>query len=298
MDLAVAESAEFDPHARLWPMMLGDVARNAPREHLHILWRDLRNSLRLFAKSPAWTATALLALALGIGAAVTIFSLIDTVLLRSLPFGEAERLTYLWTPLPRYKKLPREMGPSYADVLAYREQSRSFSSLTAFRLRTLTLNAGGEASRVGVAIVMGNFFETLRAIPIVGRAIDPADERAGDDRVAVISDALWNSQFHRDLSALGQTIRLNGAAFKVVGVMPPRFVFPHENDYRLAPAGLKRTDVWVAAALTRQQRSDRMLTCDAAVGRLRPNVNLARAQAELSAIQSGLDRLNLPEMQG
>jgi putative ABC transport system permease protein len=298
MDLAVAESAECDPHLRLWPMLLGDVARNAPREHVRILWRDLRNSLRLFAKHPAWTATALLALALGIGAAVTIFSIIDTVLLRSLPFGEAERLAYLWTPLPRYKNLPRERGPSFADVLAYREQSRSFSSITAFRLRTLTLNGVGEASRVGVAMVMGDFFENLRATPIVGRAIDPADERSDDDRVAVISDALWNSQFHRDLSALGQTIRLNGAAFKIVGVMPPRFVFPHENDYRLAPAGLKRTDVWVAAALTPQQRSDRMLACDAAVARLRPGVSLARAQAEMSSIQSQLDRLNLPEMQG
>jgi len=166
MDLAVAESAESRPDAWLWSMLLADVARNAPREHLHILGRDLRNSLRLFAKSPGWTATALLALALGIGAAVTIFSLIDTVLLRSLPFGEAERLTYLWTPLPRYKSLPREMGPSYADVLAYREQSKSFSGITAFRLRTLTLNAGGEASRVGVAVVMGNFFETMRAAPV------------------------------------------------------------------------------------------------------------------------------------
>jgi len=298
MDLAIAESAEIDPHARLWPMLLGDVARNAPREHLHILWRDLRNSVRLFAKSPVWTATSLLALALGIGAAVTIFSLIDTVLLRSLPFGQAERLTYLWTPLPRYKTLPREMGPSFADVLAYRQQSRSFSSITAFRLRTVTLNAGGEASRVAVAFVLGNFFETLQATPIIGRAIDPADEKSGDTRVAVISDALWASQFHRDPSALGQTIRLNGAAFKIAGVMPPAFVFPHENDYRLAPAGLQRTDVWVPAVLTPQQSSDRMLNCDAAVGRLRPGVTLASAQAELSVIQKGLDRLNLPEMQG
>src|SRR5262249_30617359 len=148
MELAIAESAEVDPRARLWPMLLGDVARNAPREHLHILWRDLRNSVRLFAKSPGWTATSLLALALGIGAASTIFSLIDTVLLRSLPFGEAERLTYLWTPLPRYKTMPREMGPSYADVLAYRQQSHSFSSITAFSFRIQTLNTGGEASRI------------------------------------------------------------------------------------------------------------------------------------------------------
>jgi predicted permease len=298
MEFVAAESATMDRRARLWLMLLGDVARNAPREHLHILWRDLRNSLRVFGKSPGWTATALLALTLGIGAAVTTFSLIDTVLLRSLPFGEAERLTYLWTPLPRYPAVPPERGPSFADVLAYREHSRSFASITAFRVRILTFNDGGESSRVGVAIVMDNFFETLRTAPIVGRVIDPSDERSGDDPVGVISDTLWNSQFHRDLSALGRKIRLNGAAFQIVGVMPPGFVFPHENDYRLAPAGLERTDVWVAAALTPQQRSDRMLTCDAAVGRLGPGVTLAHAQAEMSAIQSGLDRLNLPEMQG
>jgi putative ABC transport system permease protein len=298
MDFAAAESAETDPHACLWPMLVGDVVRNAPREHLHILQRDLRNCVRLFARSPGWTATSLCALALGIGAAVTIFSLIDAVLLRSLPFGDAERLTYLWTPLPRYKTLPHEMAPSYADVLAYRQQSRSFSGITAFRLRTMTLNAQGGASRVAVAVVLGNFFETLQATPIVGRVIDTADESSGDTHVAVISDALWTSQFHRGLSALGQTIRLNGAAFRILGVMPPGFVFPHQNDYRLAPADLKRTDVWVPAELTPRQRTDRMVACDAAVGRLRPGVTLERAQAEMSVIQRGLDRLNLREMQG
>ena len=298
MDLAVLETLERDPKARLLPMLLGDVARNAPREHLQIFRRDLRHSLRLFARSPGFTATALAALALGIGAAVTIFSLIDTVLLRSLSFGDAARLTYLWTPLPRYKTLPREMGPSYPDLLAYREQSRSFSIITAFRLRMLTLNGGEEASRVGVAIVLTNFFQTLQAAPLVGRTIDPSDDRADDDHVAVVSYALWSSQFRRDLSALGQTIRLNGTPYRVVGVMPPEFVYPHENDYRRAPAGLKRTDVWVPAAVTPLLRTDRMTTCDAAIGRLRPGVTLRSAQAEMSALQSTLDPLNLPEMRG
>ena len=298
MDLAFVETLERDPKAHVLPMLLGDVARNAPREHLQIVWRDLRHSLRLLAKSPGFTATALAALALGIGAAVTIFSLIDTVLLRSLAFGDPARLTYLWTPLPRYKALPREMGPSYPDLLAYREQSQLFSSITAFRLRMLTLNAGDEASSVGVAIVMSNFFQTIEAAPLVGRAIDRSDDREGDDHVAVISYALWSSQFHRDLSALGQTIRLNGSQFRVVGVMPPEFVYPHENDYRRAPAGLKRTDVWVPEALTPSLRTDRMTTCDAAIGRLRPGVTLQGAQAEMSALQSALDPLNLPEMRG
>ena len=182
-----SRNGEMDPHARLWSMLLGDVARNAPREHLNILQRDVRSALRVFGNSPGWTATALLALALGIGAAVTIFSLIDTVLLRSLPFGEVEQLTYLWTPLPRYTALPREMGPSYPDVLAYREQSRSFSSITAFRLRVLTINDGRDVSRLGVAIVMGNFFQTLRATPsLAARSTLPTRASA---KIASLSSA-------------------------------------------------------------------------------------------------------------
>src|SRR5689334_14327015 len=166
MDRMVSERMTGEAEAGLCLTLLADVLRNAPREHLNILSRDLRHSFRLFAKVPGFTATVLVALALGIGAAVTIFSLIDTVLIRSLPFSDAERLVYLWTPLPRYHSLPRELGPSFADVLAWRAASKSFVSITALDQRTMTVNIDGDPVLVPGAIVLGNFFETMRAVPL------------------------------------------------------------------------------------------------------------------------------------
>jgi putative ABC transport system permease protein len=298
MDRIVGERMSDEPEAVLWLALLGDVLRNAPREHLHILGRDLRHSIRVFAKAPGFTATALLALALGIGAAVTIFSLIDTVMIRSLPFNEAERLVYMWTPLPRYPSLPRELGPSFADVLAWRSTSKSFVSITALNQRTMTVDIGGDPILVPGAMVLGNFFETLQAAPLLGRAIDANDDYPGKDQVAVISYAFWSSRFNRDPDVLGKGLRLGGRSYRIIGVMPPEFVYPHANDFPLTSASLKRTDLWIPAGLTALQETNRLMTCDAAIGRLRTDVTLPQAQTEMSAIESGLDPLNLPEMRG
>lgn len=299
MDRMVSERIAGEPPARLWLSLVGDVFRNAPREHLHILVRDVRHSLRLFVKAPAFAATALAALALGIGAAVSIFTLVDTVLLRSLPFGDAGRLVYLWTPLPRYQQLPRELGPSFADVLAWRAASRSFASITAFERRTVVWNTGGDPVRLAGGLVLGNFFETLQAAPLLGRAIDAHDDQPGQDAVAVIGYGLWSAQFNRDPAALGKTMQLGGRPFRIIGVMPPDFAYPQRNDYPTpSVAAVARTDLWIPIALGPRQLANRLISADAAIGRLRPGVTLARAQAEMTALEKNLDPLNLPEMRG
>ncbi len=174
MDRLVYERMTGEPPIRLWLTLVADVFRNAPREHLNILARDLRHGLRFFARAAGFTATALLALAFGIGAAVTIFTLIDSVLLRSLPYGNPERLAYMWTPLPRYESLPREMSPSFADVLAWRAQSRSFAAITAFQRRTLTWTTDGEPIRIARRrFTAGKFLRDAR-----GRSVArPRDRR-------------------------------------------------------------------------------------------------------------------------
>ncbi len=298
MERLAAERLASEPAVRVWLAALGDVAWSAPREHLHILARDLRHCARMFAKSPGFVATALLALALGVGAAITIFSLINAVLIRSLPYGDAERLVYMWTPLPRYEGLPRELSPSFADVLAWRTMSHSFTEITALQQRVYTMNAGGDTVRVGGAAVPGNFFQTLRVTPILGRGLDANDDQPGQERVAAISYGLWRSRFHEDWNALGKTLLLSGRPYRIVGVMPQAFEYPHENDFPFAWATLKRTDVWVTIALTPPQQANRLLSTAAAIGRLRDGVTLRQAQAEMSAIQKRLDPLNLPEMQG
>ena len=298
MERLLSDRLAGEPAPRLWLTLLGDVFRNAPREHLSVLARDVRHSLRLFAQAPGFTATALAALALGIGAAVTIFTLIDTVLIRALPFGDPARLVYMWTPIPRYRSLPREMSPTFADTMAWRSGSRSFADITAFQQHMITWYPGGDPVRIGGAMVQGNFFETLQAKPLLGRIIDANDDRPGQERVVVISYGLWNSHFAADPAVLGKSMQLGNLLYRIIGVMPPQFVYPHANDFPFAIAGLPRTDVWTPTGFAPRDLANRRISSNAAVGRLHAGVTLVRAQAEISALQKGLDPLNVPELRG
>lgn len=268
---------------------------NRPKEHFRIAMDDLRHSFRVLAKAPGFTAIALIGLALGVGSAITIFSMVYTVQFRPLPFGGADRLVYMWTPIPRYTTRPRELGPSIADVLAWRSSSRSFSSITALQQRMLSLEAQPDPVQITGAIVLGNFFETLEAAPLLGRVMQAADDQPGRERVAVLSYGLWTSQFGRDPNAIGKTVRMGGRSYQIVGVMPAEFLYPHENDF---PIASRRTDIWVSAGLTVQEQGDRRIRADAAIGRLRSGVTLATAQAEMSALQAAIDPLNPPPLRG
>src|SRR5581483_12513694 len=128
---------------------------------------------------------------------------------------------------------------------------------------------------------LGNFFETLRAVPLLGRTINADDDHTGQNGVAVISYSLWSSQFNRDPGVLGNALQLGGRSYQIVGVMAPNFVYPHENDFPLPSSTVKRTDIWIPAALTARQQSNPMITADAAIGQLGPDVSLRGAQAEM-----------------
>jgi predicted permease len=265
------------------------------KEQLQIGLSDLRHGVRVFAKAPAFTLVALIGLALGIGSAITIFSIVYMVQFRPLAVGDADRLVYMWTPMPRYPARPRELGPSFADVLAWRASSRSFSHITALQQRMLSLETQPDPVQVVGTIVLGNFFETLEIAPLMGRTIQASDDQPGKERVAVLSYNLWTSQFGGDASAVGRTVRLGGRSYQVVGVMPPEFVYPHENDF---PVALRRTAIWVSAGLTVQEQNERRIRTDAAIGRLAPGATLASAQAEMSALQAALDPQNPPPLRG
>ena len=299
MERLFAERLSAEPPLGLWLAVLGDAAWNAPREHWQILAADWRHGLRLFAKAPGFVSAALLCLALGIGAATTVFSLVNAVLLRSLPYGGAERLVYLWTPLPRYQNLPRELGPSFADVMAWRASSRSFREIALLRQRPVLLDFGdGVPLWLGGAFVSGNFFRTLQAPPQLGRAIDENDDRPGHENVALISDALWSSRFGRDPGVLAQRVQLGKTAYRIIGVMPPAFAYPRAHDLPHPATTFPHTDIWIPSPITARQLANRLFTTDVAIGRLRPGVSLQQAQSEMTALEKGLDPLNLPEMRG
>ncbi len=300
MERLFADRLKWEPRGRLWLESLSDVAVSAAREHWNILLSDLRYGARVLAASPGFSIVALLVIALGIGAATAIFSLVNAVLLRSLPYGHASELVYLWSPNPRFQGVPAELGPNIPDFYDWQRLSHSFESMTMLRQYAMNLVHGGKPSRVNAARVAGTFFVTLEAKPQFGRAIDTADDRPGYERVAVISHAMWLSLFGGARSAIGKEIQLNRENYTVIGIMPPEFGYPFRGDIPYGQNEFKQTDIWLPAALTAREKTVRDMSgdIDAAIGRLRPGVSPSAAESELKAIEAPLSRLYAKQWQG
>jgi hypothetical protein len=210
-------------------------AKQAHRDERSLLWieqtmQDLRYGLRTLSKSPAFTITTVLTLALGIGACTAIFSLVNAVLIRSLPYGDPGRFVYLYTPNPRYNVPPEEFGPAYGDFYGIKRESRSFQRMTTFDQSMFSVAGQGSAKRVSAARVDGDFFQTFQASPELGRGITSDDNLPGHERVAVISHALWQSNFGSAPDILHRSLVLDGKGYQIVGVMPPAFEYPHNSD--------------------------------------------------------------------
>lgn len=263
---------------------------------------DLRYAARTLRSSPGFLTVALLVLALGIGATTAVFSILNAVLLRSLPFGNAQRLVYLWTPNSKWKaqNLPDEISPTYADFYDWQRLSHSFSSMATLDHKSYNLLAGGGVKRISVARVTGGFFHTLEVVPERGRAITAPDDQGGHEHVAVISDRLWREVFGGEPGVIGQPLHLNRETYTVIGVASKDFVFPHEGDIPATMAGVTETDVWIPLALSAKDKSDRvnLPSGDAAIGRLKPGISVAQAQSELVAIESHLDPLYPEQWRG
>ena len=265
---------------------------------LEKLSQDLRYGVRTLSRNPGFTLTAVLTLALGIGACTAIFSLVNAVLIRSLPYGEPGRLVYLYTPNPRYNLPPEDFGPAYGDFYDIKRENRSFQSITAFEQSMFNLAEQGSARHVSAARVDGDFFQTFQAWPEIGRGITANDNQAGHERVAVISHALWQSMFGSASDILHRSLVLDGKSYQIVGVMPIAFEYPHSTDLPEGVPQYKTTEVWLPLALDAHQMADRDNPSSDAVARLRPGVSIAQAQTELSTIMTRLDKLHDPQTLG
>ncbi|HEX3745022.1 MAG TPA: ABC transporter permease [Bryobacteraceae bacterium] len=267
---------------------------------LPALLQDLAFGLRMLRKSPGFAALAVVTLAIGIGATTAVFSLVDGVLLRALPYRDPGRLVYLFQPIPHITGVPLEgWGPMNADFYDWQSQNHSFASLALFTSDSDNLSVDGGAVRVNSSRVTGDFFRTLGVEPALGRALGPDDDRSGVERVVVISHALWQSQFGADPHVLGRQVLLDAKPCRIVGVMPPSFAFPHgAESLETAQASQKTTAMWVPYALTPQQKTARDDGSGNAIGRLKPGVTVARAQSEIAAITAGFDKLHPPIFQG
>ena len=264
---------------------------------LESLLQDIRFGLRMLRKNPGFTAVAVFTLALGIGANTAIFSLINAVMIRSLPYGDASRLVYIHTPSRDVPQFPKEwFSPFYAEFFDIQKENHSFSKLAMFQEHPVSLAAGGMAQGVGGTRVSADFFAMLETPAELGRTIGSGDCQPGHEHVAVISHALWQSEFGGAASVLGATLLLDGESFQIIGVMPPAFHYPQYSPLQDAFGADKFAQVWLPLALTPQQASDRDRLSGITVGRLKPGVTTAQAQAEMSTLIAHLNglRSNFP----
>jgi putative ABC transport system permease protein len=250
--------------------------------------QDIRYARRTLGKSPGFTLVAVLTLALGIGANTAMFSVINAVLLRPLPFPNPDRLVAVTETDMRRGPNVRSSSVSWPNFFDWRSRAHGFDALSAYRDTNLTLTEGSRALNIDAAVVSSEFFSTLGVQPMLGHAFRIDDERSGSD-VAMISDQLWRSQFDADPAVIGRALRLNGRRFTVIGVMPPRFRFPLTGP---------SAQLWVTAAEDARIESadDEPMTTQRSahflkvIGRLRPAATLASAQSELDVVAAALAR--------
>ncbi|HXG68898.1 MAG TPA: ABC transporter permease [Blastocatellia bacterium] len=244
---------------------------------MHTLWQDVRYSLRLMLQKPGFTALAVFALALGIGANSTIFSFVNAILLRPLPYENPERLVFLNET--SFKRGASSMGVSFPNFVDWREQNTVFEYIAAYGEGGYTLVGGDEPERIQGAGVSHGLFEILGVAPIMGRTFTHEEDRPGDDTVVILGHGLWQRQFGMNPGIIGQTITLNGRPRTVIGIMPPGFKFPEQAD------------LWVPLALDFKMwtRTDHGL---GAIARLKPGVSVAAAQAEMNAIALRIEEQN------
>jgi putative ABC transport system permease protein len=253
--------------------------KEVTREVTGRLWierlvQDVRYGLRALRRTPAFTVVAVLTLTLAIGANSAVFTVVNSVLLRPLPFRDADRL-YLASHLPT--DLPFEMPPGLADRawLAYRERVRSFERVSAYGRMQMTLSGAGDAVRFNGARVDASFLPVLGVAPGLGRGFSRDEETPGRDRVVMLSDRAWRERFSADRAVLDRLVTLEGVPYRVVGVMPPGFNFPAASE------------IWTPLAITLDRGNSFLLTV---LGRLRDGATPEQARAELASIMASMPK--------
>jgi putative ABC transport system permease protein len=261
--------------AALWLSTVGEVLGNAALVHLDILRQDLGYSGRMLRRSPGFAITAILMVALGIGATTAAFSVTDFVLIRPLPFPDPDRLVKIWESTPGYPRIELS-APNYRD---WKAAAKSFESMGVYHFESITITTSGEPRRLTGTSVSGDLFHTLGVAPVAGRTFTDADDLDGAPGTIVLSYRLWQTEFGGDPGIIGRSliaqVDVDAAPYTVIGVMPREFHFPKsdvlfwitnrfgEREYRPE----ERADNWLEA-----------------VGRLRPGATLEQARAEMDVI--------------
>src|SRR5581483_4137968 len=251
--------------------------------------QDLQFAFRMLKKRPAFAILAVITLALGIGANTAIFSVVNALLLKPLPFPAPEELVALGAADTRQKNSSDIQSLSYPDFFDFRDQNHSFSNIAIYRAYTFSLTGEEVAKSVIAAKVSAELFDVLGIKPAIGHTFSRQDEQAGGGPgglKVVLSDEFWRTHFGGDMAVLGRTVSINRNQYSVIGVMPPRFQFPIQNDpiafYVTIAEDASNPD---GSKPMTQERGAHSLE---GIGRLKPGVTMTQAQSDLSAIAANL----------
>ncbi len=239
--------------------------------------QDFRYGVRMIRKSPGFAAIAILVLALGIGANTAIFSVVNGVLLRPLPYPEPERLVRIWhTPPPQNFPGIERFSVSAANFVDWKAQSKSFDGMAMYSFNHADMTGGGKPDVVRLARVTDGFFAVFGMQPLVGRIFTVDEDRAGRGRAVILSYPFWKAQFGGDQNVIGRTVNFDGETYSIVGVAPANFRYP------------EWAQMWEPMAWTDQEKAVRGEHHSVVVARLKRGVALKQAQAEMSAISGRL----------
>ncbi len=249
---------------------------------MRTLAADVRYATRVLIRTPSFTLAVIAVLALGIGANTAIFSIVNTVLLRPLPFEEPDRLVRL-LHVPPQDAFPgiKTFPLSPANFYDWQRSARQFDGMAIYRFRSFVMTGGAGAQEVVAAAVGTGFFEVVRAKPALGRVFMPEEDSQGQHRVVILSDGFWKRQFGAAPDVVGRTLRLDGEPYSVVGVMPPAFT--------VEAWGATAQDLWVPLAYSAEDRAVRENHNAQAIARLRPGVTAKQATTELEEISRQLE---------
>ncbi|HKG47548.1 MAG TPA: ABC transporter permease [Pyrinomonadaceae bacterium] len=260
------------------PIRETPIVENSGRSNLLVdFLHDLRFALRMLLKNPGFTIVAVIALALGIGANTAIFSVVNSVLLRPLPYEDPERLVMVWEDASKSGH-PRDT-PTAANYADWRDQNQVFDGMAAMTDESFNLTGAGDPERLEGMRVSASLFPLLGVEPQLGRVFTAAEDQPGSQRVVLLSYGLWQRRFGGDPSIAGKPLTLNGESYIVVGVMPARFQFPTSDN-----------QIWVPIAFTSEEAADRGVHYLQVVARLKSGVTLEQAQAEMHTIAARLQQ--------
>lgn len=273
--LRLREASNSFSRSLLWFEAVIDVLLTAAQTHWDILRQDILYTQRTLRRSPSFAITAIAVAALGVGAATAAYTITDYTLLRPLPFAEADRLVKVWEDIPPYRQL-EPSPPNYRD---WKQMSKSFSAMAAFRGLSVNMVGVGTPQQMEGASVTADLFPMLGAPALLGRIFTASDDRAGAPGTVLLSYSLWQQKFAGDPNVLGRRVLLDGEPYVVIGVMDKAFGYPRPN-----------VELWTPMRFTNSDFEDRNNYYLRVVGKLRPGVSIEQARSEMQIISDRLKR--------